>query len=174
MRLLSTSTLELVEFMGEIPPYAILSHTWEEDEVSYQEMQSRAGHTKAGYQKIKHCCLIAASDGFQYAWVDTCCIDKTSSSELSEAINSMYRWYAEAGVCYVYLSDVDLRLHSAAAIARLRRSRWFSRGWTLQELIAPASILFFDRNWQWFGTKSSFESVITDITGIDANVLAGK
>lgn len=91
MRLIHTGTLKLHEFFGaKIPPYAIPSHTWGEDEVSFQEMQSRNGKSKAGYAKIRRCCETADADGFQYCWVDTCCIDKTSSTELSEAINSMY------------------------------------------------------------------------------------
>src|ERR1700738_366061 len=106
MRLLHTQTLKLHEFFGaDIPPYAILSHTWDEGEVSFQEWQSGDGNLKAGYDKVRRCCQMAASDGFPYVWVDTCCIDKTSSSELSEAINSMYSWYRLSEVCYVYLAD---------------------------------------------------------------------
>jgi hypothetical protein len=107
MRLLHSTTLELREFTEtEIPPYAILSHTWGKDEVSFEDMQNGDdAKKKKGYSKIQRRCEIAASDGFEYAWVDTCCIDKTSSSELSEAINSMYQWYQKAEVCYVYLSD---------------------------------------------------------------------
>jgi Heterokaryon incompatibility protein (HET) len=110
MRLLNTATLNLHEFIGDkIPPYAILSHTWGEEEVSLQEMQSGEATgidvQKAGYQKIKKCCKTGAADGYEYVWIDTCCIDKTSSAELSEAINSMFRWYKMAEVCYAFLSD---------------------------------------------------------------------
>ena len=145
MRLLHTKTLELHEFFGdEIPPYAILSHTWGEDEVSFQELRSSSGNNKAGYDKIRGCCEMAVSDGFQYAWVDTCCIDKTSSAELSEAINSMYNWYRHSDVCYVYLPDVAANLGTKATEDAIRKSRWFTRGWTLQELIAPSGVIFFD------------------------------
>jgi hypothetical protein len=106
-RLLHSKSLELEESIGQnIPPYAILSHTWGKEEVFFQDLQTDEAPKNAGYQKILHCCEEAARDGLEYAWVDTCCIDKTSSSELSKAIKSMYRWYQEAGVCYVYLSDV--------------------------------------------------------------------
>ena len=152
MRLLHTSTLELHEFYGEvIPKYAILSHTWGEGEVSFQELQkakldeSSMLNESKGYRKIKDCCKLAASDGWQYIWIDTCCIDKTSSAELSEAINSMYRWYGEAQICYAYLADVDSAgQNDPLTMRRFERSRWFTRGWTLQELLAPDFLVFYD------------------------------
>jgi hypothetical protein len=172
MRLLHTKTLELHEFFGaEIPPYAILSHTWGEGEVSFQELRSSGGKNKAGYDKIRGCCEMAVSDGFQYIWVDTCCIDKTSSAELSEAINSMYNWYRLSDVCYVYLPDVAANLGTKATEDAIRKSRWFTRGWTLQELIAPSGVIFFDSKWGDLGTKESLEAVITDITKIKWEVL---
>jgi hypothetical protein len=172
MRLLDTKTLELHEFFGDkIPPYAILSHTWGEGEVSFQELRSSGGKNKAGYDKIHGCCEMAVSDGFQYAWVDTCCIDKTSSAELSEAINSMYNWYRLSDVCYVYLPDVAANLGTKATEDAIRKNRWFTRGWTLQELIAPSDVLFFDSKWGDLGTKESLETVITDITKIKGEVL---
>ncbi|KAH8756978.1 heterokaryon incompatibility protein-domain-containing protein [Hyaloscypha sp. PMI_1271] len=172
MRLLHTKTLELHEFFGaEIPPYAILSHTWGEGEVSFQELRSSGGKNKAGYDKIRGCCEMAVSDGFQYVWVDTCCIDKTSSAELSEAINSMYNWYRLSDVCYVYLPDVPANLGTKATEDAIRKSRWFTRGWTLQELIAPSGVIFFDSKWGDLGTKESLETVITDITKIKGEVL---
>jgi hypothetical protein len=96
MRLLNSQTSELKEFVSSIPPYAILSHTWGEDEVSLQDLKGRisgSAKSKAGYEKIEERCKLASADGLKYAWIDTCCINKTSSSELSEAINSMFRWY---------------------------------------------------------------------------------
>ncbi|KAF3054854.1 Vegetative incompatibility protein HET-E-1 [Daldinia childiae] len=110
MRLLDVDTLELHEFMGgNIPKYqyAILSHTWAEEEVSLQDLQAGRGPSKQGYEKIVLTCKQAKQHGCKWAWVDTCCIDKTSSAELSEAINSMYQWYEECAVCYAYLIDVD-------------------------------------------------------------------
>jgi Heterokaryon incompatibility protein (HET) len=172
MRLLSTASLELHEFFGEaIPPYAILSHTWGEAEVSFQDLQSGAGTSKTGYNKIRRCCQMAASDGFSYAWVDTCCIDKTSSAELSEAINSMYNWYRLSDTCYVYLADVPAHLDTVALEEAIRKSRWFTRGWTLQELIAPTSVIFFDNQWTDIGTKQSLETLLFDITTVNAEVL---
>jgi hypothetical protein len=133
MRLLHSKSLRLEEFIGgRFPPYAILSHTWGEEEVSFQDIQNGEAHKKEGYQKILCCCNEAARDGFDYAWVDTCCIDKTSSSELSEAINSMYRWYKGAIVCYAYLSDVSgvsaMRSDRKEIKRALSGSRWFTRG----------------------------------------------
>lgn len=110
MRLINTHTLVLEEFVGRhIPRYAILSHTWEEEEVTYEEYISGSHKQKRGYDKIRMTCVLAAADGIGYAWVDTCCIDKRSSAELTEAINSMYPWYAKSVVCYAYLSDLPRR-----------------------------------------------------------------
>lgn len=167
MRLLHTKKLKLHEFFGtKIPPYVILSHTWGKGEISFQELQSGHGKFKAGYDKIRRCCQMAALDGYQWAWVDTCCIDKTSSSELSEAINSMYTWYRVSEVCYVYLEDVPTNLGTRETEVAIRKSRWFTRGWTLQELIAPPSVLFFDSKWAELGTKECLEKVISETTTI--------
>jgi hypothetical protein len=123
----------------------------------------------AGFAKIHGCCAQAASDGWKYAWIDSCCIDKSSSAELSEAINSMYRWYQNAEVCYAYLLDVPEDPSDedpCAADSFFRRSKWFSRGWTLQELLAPWTVVFFNKNWIEIGTKSSLYDTIVSITGI--------
>lgn len=172
MRLINVKTLELHEFIGSyIPPYTILSHTWGHDEVTFQDMLTEKATTKEGYEKIKRCCEIAASDGFKWAWVDTCCIDKTSSAELSEAINSMYRWYRNSRVCYVILSDVSSEEECQTAGSSFRRSRWFTRGWTLQELIAPSSVIFYGSDWIEIGTKSSMCDLIVEITHIHEKIL---
>ncbi len=168
MRLLKASTRTLHEFHGSIvPPYAILSHTWGEDEVSFQDIVQANYSRKIGYRKILRCCELAASEGWEYVWADTCCIDKTSSAELSEAINSMYQWYERAKVCYVYLAD----LHSSHLDGTSRpeifgRSRWFSRGWTLQELLAPSLVVFYDCEWTEVGNKWSLQYEISQATGI--------
>lgn len=129
MRLLNTTTLKLEEFANnDEVEYTILSHRWEQDEVSLQELASGNAEGKLGYLKIKRCCQEVAKAGVRYVWIDTCCIDKTSSAELSEAINSMYRWYQQAVICYAYLSDIQ-------SVDDLAGSAWFTRGWTLQELI---------------------------------------
>ena len=172
MRLLDTKTLLFHEFIGtKAPPYAILSHTWGEDEVTFQDMQRGDAQSKAEYDKVRRCCEMAAADGFSYAWVDTCCIDKTSSAELSEAINSMYRWYRLADVCYAYLADVPSDGGQDATIQSIRKSRWFTRGWTLQELIAPESLIFLDCQWRDIGTKQSLGNLISGITFIHEEVL---
>ena len=106
MRLLKTRTLQLEEFVGQPPPYAILSHTWEQEEVTFQDIQGPEAVKKKGYAKLQQSSKQALLDGHRYIWIDTCCIDKSSSTELSEAINSMFRWYERAKVCYAYLHDV--------------------------------------------------------------------
>jgi hypothetical protein len=177
MRLLHTKTFELYEFGGrKIPHYAILSHTWENEEVTLQDIKTNRAATLRGYEKVSKACLVAAADGFEYVWIDTCCIDKTSSAELSEALNSMYRWYQEAEECYAYLADVPPNsVNRATGVIgpEFRKSRWFTRGWTLQELIAPLSVIFLDGEWQEIGTKSNLQRDISEITGIPGNFLLG-
>ncbi|KAK1750403.1 heterokaryon incompatibility protein-domain-containing protein, partial [Echria macrotheca] len=163
----------------KIPPYAILSHTWGDDEVTFRDMPDGVDN-KLGYEKLWFCANQVARDGLRYFWVDTCCIDKSSSAELQEAINSMFRWYANAVKCYVYLSDVSsASLESVDGSNRLpfesafRRSRWFTRGWTLQELLAPATVEFFSKNGGRLGDKKSLERLICEITGIPKTALRG-
>ncbi|EJF57898.1 hypothetical protein DICSQDRAFT_173520 [Dichomitus squalens LYAD-421 SS1] len=91
--------------------------------------------------KIKMACAVAREAGFRYIWIDSCCIDKVSSSELSEAINSMYAWYGDADICHTYLADVPPGDAPHSEDSSFRESRWFRRGWTLQELIAPAELM---------------------------------
>jgi hypothetical protein len=156
MRLLDTTTLEFREF-PDLPdePYAILSHRWGSEEVTFKEYRkSRATiQHRAGYKKIVEFCHIAKQRGFSYGWIDTCCIDKRSSAELSEAINSMYRWYGKSTECYVFLED-----YVPADPASLRSCEWFRRGWTLQELIAPRYCVFFTSTWAVVGHKHHFRA----------------
>ena len=170
MRLLNTKTLQLHEFHSNFPLYAILSHTWVDgEEVAFEDMETPDREEKAGFRKIKRCCSQAASDGFEFVWVDTCCIDKRSSTELSEAINSMYKWYENAQICYAYLPDVKDREHPESEFAK---SRWFTRGWTLQELVAPSDVVFFGgEDWFKIGTKASLRDAISRITKIDTSIL---
>jgi hypothetical protein len=171
------SSLVLEEHVGEsIPSYAILSHCWgsTNEEVSYIELTtgSPAMTAKSGYRKIWQCLLKAEEDGLQYLWADTCCIDKSSSAELSEGINSMFKWYEKATVCYAFLEDVmDAFEDPEAPNSAFRRSRWFTRGWTLQELIAPSTVVFIAKDWQEIGTKNSVARVVSEITNIDVRVL---
>ncbi|KAI4958412.1 hypothetical protein J4E86_004012 [Alternaria arbusti] len=181
MRLLNVNTRQLWEFFGDaIPPYAILSHTWGKDEVSLEDL-SREGHQqKQGYAKIEGCCQQANKDKHSWVWVDTCCIDKTSSAELSEAINSMYRWYENSEVCYAYLRDVPSGADVYAQGSAFRKSRWFTRGWTLQELLAPRRIEFYDTDWtpisfsmkdtSDYMIKVNYAKLLSDITFIDKDI----
>lgn len=123
------------------------------------------------HDKIRKSCDIALPNGYNYIWIDTCCIDKTSSAELTEAINSMLRWYNEAAVCYAYLSDLT-PLSMALLRDALKKCRWFSRGWTLQELIALRYVYFYDVSWTLRGTKESLCYVISDATKIDSSILS--
>lgn len=164
--------------------YAILSHRWG-TEVNYDEMtglvkmdeQDRNEvRQRHGYQKIIKSCEQAVRDGYTWLWIDTCCIDKRSSAELSEAINSMYRWYRNSHMCYVYLNDVDeLAFPTEQDFNKFSRSNgwpeWFSRGWTLQELVAPREAEFFNKNWVFIGTKQDLTSSLEDITRIPEKVL---
>ncbi|KIO00240.1 hypothetical protein M404DRAFT_153168, partial [Pisolithus tinctorius Marx 270] len=164
--------------------YAILSHRWD-SEVDYEEMtglmkmdeHKRARvRQRSGYQKIIKSCEQARKDGHEWLWIDTCCIDKRSSSELSEAINSMYRWYQNAQVCYTYLHDVDESVFPTKQDrGKFQKSKgwpvWFTRGWTLQELIAPNQVEFFNKNWVPIGNKWRLAPTLEDITRIPWEVL---
>ena len=170
------------DLIDNIPPYAILSHTWgnDDEEVTFNDFGTGTGKSKTGYRKIQFCGEQATRDGLQYVWVDTCCIDKSNNTELSEAINSMFRWYHEAAKCYVYLSDVLTNNSDENDLfpgftweSAFRKSRWFFRGWTLQELIAPASVEFFSLENKRLGDKKSLEQHIHEITGITAQALQG-
>ncbi|KAG9227997.1 heterokaryon incompatibility protein-domain-containing protein, partial [Amylocarpus encephaloides] len=183
MRLLNCLTLEFCEvFENAKSTYAILSHTWGLEEVTFQDMLNNKGQEKAGYIKVKLCCKQAMSDGFNFVWIDTCCIDKTSSAELSEAINSMMVWYQKSTICYAFLSDVTLPLSTDSLVpsaddeqySEFATSRWFTRGWTLQELLAPSDVRFYDKYWRFLGTKSYLGQIISKVTGIDEDTLKGR
>jgi hypothetical protein len=150
-------------------PYVILSRTWgaDDDEVSFDALENKTGAEKIGYTKLRFCANEARKDGLQYFWVDTCCINKQSSTEFSEAINSMYNWYQSAKLCYVYLNDVE----KTSWRRSISKSRWFKRGWTLQELLAPPRDIICDRLWQRLGGKSALAGRIASITRIHATAL---
>ncbi|KZM18765.1 uncharacterized protein EKO05_0006642 [Ascochyta rabiei] len=169
MRLLNTRDKILTEFFEDCPEYAILSHMWGHGEVTFNDIDKPHAQTMAGYEKISKCCQQALSDGFMWVWIDTCCIDKSSSAELSEAINSMYNWYWQAEICYAYLQDVQHPINSELGPfhSDFVKSRWFRRGWTLQELLAPPSVVFFDQDWRRFGTKHDMYMIIKRASGID-------
>lgn len=178
MRLLHSRHLTFHSFVDyeSVPKYAILSHLWEEDEVTYKEMRKRPHEVavKKGYQKINSCAQQALEAGLDYFWIDTCCIDKSSSSELSEAINSMFRWYRNAHICYAYLYDIATPLTNTnhrSWTAKFQASRWFARGWTLQELIAPKSLVFYSSDWSPVGTKVDLALAIMERTAIPYEVI---
>ncbi|KAI0654520.1 heterokaryon incompatibility protein-domain-containing protein [Cubamyces menziesii] len=197
MWLLDTHTLELRGFhtlpktsegRGE---YAILSHVWSPDgEQSFQDVWTLTADRATIRDsptsdidsnplwddarlsaKLRQCCAVARRFGYRLVWADSCCIDKTSSAELSEAINSMYQWYAGADLCFAFLEDVDDDVNPRREDSAFRRSRWFTRGWTLQELVAPSEVIFLSRRWSVLGSKSSLCDLIEEITGIDSHIL---
>ncbi|KAJ8130557.1 hypothetical protein O1611_g3069 [Lasiodiplodia mahajangana] len=173
MRLLHTKTLRLHVFeqsVSTIPRYAILSHTWDEEEITYRDIRSKSIKdlaSKKGYFRIAQACRRAHEDNLDYIWIDTCCIDKSSSAELSESINSMFKWYENAFVCYVFLADFF-------GDVEFRKCRWWFRGWTLQELIAPRHLTFYDARWEFYGTKRDLIEQISVISGIERKVLLDK
>ncbi|KAF5861151.1 hypothetical protein ETB97_000591 [Aspergillus alliaceus] len=173
MRLIHTERLQLEEFTDDIPPYAILSHRWGKQEVSFQDILNRNQHAE-GYRKVERFCEVANQNGFEYAWIDTCCINKESSAELSEAINSMFRWYESAGRCYAYLYDISSDGDQSDLSTKIRSSEYFKRGWTLQELIAPPDVRLLADDWSEIGSRDSWCSLIHDITNIDESILRGS
>lgn len=194
MRLLQASSddnFRLASFANSsrLPKYAIFSHTWEagDQEITYQDIMS--GNTsitsKSGHHKIRFCRDQARKDGFDYIWVDSCCIDQRSSAEVSQIVNSMFRLYRDAARCYVYLADVSVAgvAHPPSDQATpddtvpwdsaFRESRWFTRGWTLQELLAPRSVEFFSCEGKLIGDRKSLEMQIHEITRIPVLALQG-
>ncbi|KAF5535575.1 beta transducin [Fusarium napiforme] len=201
MRLLHTKSFELFEDSDvpvPFPSYAILSHTWisPKDEITYRDMKTRTGDIKngvykqKGWSKLKDYCHRASKDGWEWAWMDTCCIDKTNPADTQEAINAMFRWYQNAGVCYAHLSDVNFSTTSqilsltentspdpsmnslrTAAKNEFTGAKWFTRGWTLQELLAPHYLIFVDREWRHMGTRESWALEIEKASNIEARHL---
>jgi hypothetical protein len=188
MWLINATTLRLEGFKGLEPPeYAILSHRWGDEEVTFQDISDGQPEGKKGYQKIQGAAAQARMEGLAYIWVDTCCIDKTSSAELSEAINSMFAWYRDASICYAYLDDVPSQVRGLRDIppddkltdkeleevlrSPFAKSKWFTRGWTLQEFIAPWEVKFYNCQWQGIGTKRQLKRMLRHITGIDEDII---
>ena len=179
MRLLNVKTRKSEEFFdGNIPPYAILSHRWGDNEVTFRDIKSGRlsglWKSQSWPLKLEGCRLQAGKDNLSYIWVDTCCIDKTNSVELNEAINSMFNWYKNATKCYVYLSDVHSSNVPEAPQSEFRASSWFTRGWTLQELLAPKELHFYGSKWESIGTKNELSPTIEEITGIPRVYLTGQ
>jgi hypothetical protein len=166
-----------------LPTYAILSHTWHTDnskEVTFQDLEANKAKDKDGYSKILFCESWAAADGLHYFWIDTCCINRRSETELSEAINSMFRWYQGSAKCYVYLSDVSYRTSNEHGKRMplswekaFQTSRWFTRGWTLQELIAPRVVEFYAADGSQLGDRTSLEASLYEATKVAIKALRG-
>ncbi|KAI1342137.1 heterokaryon incompatibility protein-domain-containing protein [Xylariaceae sp. FL0016] len=182
-----TGCFQTLEFLGEdIPPYAFFSHTWEDDEVLFGDISASnltASRRKRGWHKLVQRYRQACKDGCQWCWIDTCCIDKTPSAETFEAINTIFRWYQKAMVCYAYLAEVRTLQDSETVLDNLgaqnsevgsdqscvvyQTSKWFSCGWTLQELIAPMVVRFFGYHWCYLADKSSHLLKLSRATSID-------
>ncbi|KAE8453912.1 hypothetical protein EG329_007688 [Mollisiaceae sp. DMI_Dod_QoI] len=177
MRLLNTKKILVESFPSEespeIPDYAILSHRWGKREVTFQEIQDRAPSLQGteGYEKVLKCCELASSVGFEYIWIDTCCIDKTNQVELDETLPAMFHYYRKSQVCYTYLADVPSGDDPHEKDSKFRTSKWFTRGWTVQELVAPLYVTFFNQGWEEIGTKASLQKVVSEITGITSQIL---
>ncbi|KAK5742070.1 hypothetical protein LTR17_003578 [Elasticomyces elasticus] len=181
IRLLNIHTYSLVQPHATKLPYAILSHRWGSDEVSYTEWEGRNHgriRDRQGYAKIRGACEQAKRDGLEYLWVDTICINKPDNSELSESINSMYAWYQNAAVpgrmrCYALLSDVGGAAPFEEGEHSFQRSAWFTRGWTLQELLAPRHVVFFAKDWSSLGDLRALLRLVAGLTKIPEAVLRG-
>ena len=180
MWLISTSRAELRLFDDPSTisgGYAILSHTWSQtpgEETSFQDLQKivsdcqQTGKNPRDFvsDKVRKCCIQAERDGYRWVWIDTCCIDKTSSTELSEALNSMFSWYTLSDICYAHLEDVPADDRIKDAGSAFRKARWHTRGWTLQELLAPVIVVFMSKDWQPLGTKKELSGLLNEITEI--------
>jgi hypothetical protein len=177
MRLINVETFKLEAFVGRtIPKYAILSHTWgtDQEEISFRDVENgRIGNAESRPIKLDGCCKQAMHDGLKYVWIDTCCIDRANSTELGEAINSMFRWYQDAFICYTYLSDVPDGDNPKNLVSAFSSSRWFQRGWTLQELLAPKRLHFYNSSWSHLGSRSMLSTTIQRITNIPVPLLIG-
>ncbi|KAK7460467.1 hypothetical protein VKT23_009188 [Stygiomarasmius scandens] len=179
-RLVDTHTLALVEFheRDTIPPYAILSHRWiKRKEVVYRRFKRHDRWTKlrSGYRKIQAACRQACQDGIRYIWIDTCCIKQGNHDDVAMNITSMYGYYQNAEVCYVYLVDVGRkRTMFDGRFWWQLGSEWFQRGWTLQELLAPRTVIFLNKRWQRIGDKYDLRDDIQRQTTIPSAVLSGE
>ena len=168
MRLINVHTFKQADRFEDnrTPPYAILSHRWTENEISYQEfLNITKDALNTGFAKVANACAQAKQTGLDWIWIETCCIDKTSSAELSMSINSMFRWYRDAKVCFAYLDDVD-PTNKDNVEDQILKSKWFTRGWTLQEMLASRDMQFFDANWEPLGLRSQLSAVISRATRI--------
>ncbi|KAK7462337.1 hypothetical protein VKT23_007938 [Stygiomarasmius scandens] len=170
-RLIDTQSLKLVDFKqgSPIPHYAILSHKWSDEEVGFQEFKQPSKKTarKSGYRKILNACEQARLDNLDYLWIDTCCINQEDQGDVHRNIKSMFAYYQNSRICYAYLFDI------LGPGNNLGSSQWFDRAWTLQELIAPPDVFFFNHSWLYVGRRSQRPREIGNVTGIPNAVLRG-
>ena len=192
MRLINTQNFERSAFAHNIPQYAILSHRWEAEEMRYRDYQpallrgSRRQDRRHKFwpsvRKIQGACARARQQGLGYIWIDSVCIDKSSSEELRFSISSMFNWYHDATLCITFLGDVSGKrrgndVFRSDCVERRKTgqaSLWFERAWTLQELLAPQSMAIFDRDWRYIGTRDGLARSISKVTGIDRRYLLDK
>jgi hypothetical protein len=180
MRLIQASSIAFPDRLAfkdfpvsQLPPYAILSHTWGNDEVVWADFERGTAHLKPSFGKVTSSCLRAIEDGLEWVWIDSACIDKSSSAELSESINSMYDWYRRAEICYAHLEGVSSTADVTQTSGEFAGCKWFTRGWTLQELLAPAEIAFYSDDWVKIGDKAALCRPLSVITGMDEDILTG-
>ncbi|THV01249.1 HET-domain-containing protein [Dendrothele bispora CBS 962.96] len=190
-RMINTYSLKLKDFEDgvSIPHYAILSHTWGAEEIGYHDFdqlffedsenwsvfvegvemyeQHQGTKAKPAYHKIVEACIKALSDGVEYLWVDTCCIDQEDQTDVHRNVKNMYSYYRNSRICYAYLVDMG---HQSS----FGQSRWFTRGWTLQELLAPPEVIFFDSNWGYIGSRTVLCAEISGVTGIPEDIVRGS
>ncbi|KAI1740014.1 hypothetical protein F4680DRAFT_130831 [Xylaria scruposa] len=193
MRVLDTTTFELQEAAYiedfEKDGYAILSHCWiSNPEIVYQALPKHIEELRYGKRplsspavdKIHGACETARKEGYKWMWIDTCCIDKSSTQELRESINSMLKWYKDARLCVTYLFDVKKNSDATgenifcSALEKNQPAKWFSRGWCVQELLAPKAVKFYDMNWEYLGERNDLFKPLSKLSGINARYLNGK
>lgn len=188
MRLLSRSKdgkwiIQNLYPAADVPFYAVLSHIWDHNdaEVTFEDIEDGTrdfnDRSKPGFDKLRFCCEKAELDGLRYFWIDTCCIKKSDSTELQRSLNSMFYWYQRAVRCYVFLSDVSGERPQAgakfSAVEAFKDSKWFTRGWTLQELLAPSSVVFYSKEGNRLGDKRELEQAVVAVTKIPSIALQG-
>ncbi|QIX01517.1 hypothetical protein AMS68_007034 [Peltaster fructicola] len=177
MRLLNTTSFKFEWMVRETCEYAILSHRWIEEEVGDEITFATLEHAKtngptsrqaASWSKMEKACEQARNDRLKYIWIDTICIDKNDIQELGRSLNSMFDWYARAKICYVYLQDAKRTIQRAGTNYY---SEWFERGWTLQELLAPSEMVFYDMDWCRLGTRTELAPHLSNASKIDVDYL---
>jgi hypothetical protein len=173
LRLLDVRTYQVSVFNeAAAPRYAAISHTWGPDEVVFKDLVNFQYATlRGGFAKLQGACLTVIKLGIEWIWIDTVCIDRSSSVEVSDSVNSIFRWFRNSQFCIVYLDDLCPDDEGSASFRQLKACRWMTRSWTLQEVIAPRDVRFFSRRWTQIGTKESLLLQISVITGVDPDVL---